>query len=203
MKKTMFVVALLASAMGAPAMADPITGTGQPISSPALAGGTVIDFEGDRDGTAATRTFGNVTIAGTSVVSGTFAGQYNTFGKYLHNNSGETNVFTFTFANPVSAFGFNLGAADFNWTLSAGGQTYTFGPTFGGNAKNFYGISGSNLRTATATFASTDYVLLDNITTAAGAVPEPATWGMMLVGFGAMGYAMRRRAKVRTNVSFA
>ena len=35
------------------------------------------------------------------------------------------------------------------------------------------------------------------------AVPEPATWGMMLLGFGAMGYAMRRRTKVRTNISFA
>ena len=35
------------------------------------------------------------------------------------------------------------------------------------------------------------------------AVPEPATWGMMILGFGAMGFAMRRRAKVRTNVSFA
>ena len=29
-----------------------------------------------------------------------------------------------------------------------------------------------------------------------GAVPEPATWAMMLVGFGAVGYGMRRRAKV-------
>ena len=35
------------------------------------------------------------------------------------------------------------------------------------------------------------------------AVPEPATWGMMLLGFGLAGYAARRRAKVRTNVSFA
>ena len=46
----------------------------------------------------------------------------------------------------------------------------------------------------------------DNVTfslnAATGAVPEPATWGMMILGFGAMGYAMRRRAKVRTNVSF-
>jgi hypothetical protein len=27
------------------------------------------------------------------------------------------------------------------------------------------------------------------------AVPEPATWGMMLLGFGAVGYAMRRRRR--------
>jgi len=28
------------------------------------------------------------------------------------------------------------------------------------------------------------------------AVPEPATWAMMLIGFGAVGYSMRRRRKV-------
>ena len=43
--------------------------------------------------------------------------------------------------------------------------------------------------------------ILDDVSVAA--VPEPATWGMMILGFGAMGYAMRRRAKVRTNVRFA
>ena len=36
-----------------------------------------------------------------------------------------------------------------------------------------------------------------------GAVPEPASWGLMILGFGAMGFALRRRAKVRTNVGFA
>lgn len=36
-----------------------------------------------------------------------------------------------------------------------------------------------------------------------GAVPEAATWAMMLLGFGAMGAALRRRAKVRTTVRFA
>jgi hypothetical protein len=34
------------------------------------------------------------------------------------------------------------------------------------------------------------------------AVPEPATWAMMISGFGLIGYAMRRRPKVTTRVSF-
>lgn len=38
---------------------------------------------------------------------------------------------------------------------------------------------------------------------AVAAVPEPATWAMMLVGFGGIGFAMRRRSKVRTTVSYA
>ena len=37
-------------------------------------------------------------------------------------------------------------------------------------------------------------------TTAIGAVPEPVTWAMMLVGFGALGFGLRRR---RTRLSFA
>ena len=35
------------------------------------------------------------------------------------------------------------------------------------------------------------------------AVPEPATWAMMLLGFGGMGYALRRRPRVATRVRFA
>ena len=34
-------------------------------------------------------------------------------------------------------------------------------------------------------------------------VPEPATWAMMLIGFGAIGFAMRRRREERTRVRFA
>ncbi|WP_430418959.1 PEPxxWA-CTERM sorting domain-containing protein [Phenylobacterium sp.] len=41
---------------------------------------------------------------------------------------------------------------------------------------------------------------LNGVDTPTGAVPEPATWAMMLVGFGAAGYAIRRR---RTAASLA
>jgi len=35
------------------------------------------------------------------------------------------------------------------------------------------------------------------------AVPEPATWGLMLIGFAMVGIAMRKRRTVRMSVSFA
>lgn len=34
-------------------------------------------------------------------------------------------------------------------------------------------------------------------------VPEPATWGLMILGFGAVGGAMRRRQSIAANVRFA
>ena len=44
---------------------------------------------------------------------------------------------------------------------------------------------------------------IDNVSLVSGVagVPEPATWALMLVGFGVVGYAMRKR--VRTTVAFS
>lgn len=36
-----------------------------------------------------------------------------------------------------------------------------------------------------------------NVSWTAGAVPEPGTWALMILGFGVVGYAMRRRPSVR------
>lgn len=50
------------------------------------------------------------------------------------------------------------------------------------------------------------FIGLDNVSiapVAGGGVPEPASWAMMLAGFGAMGLAMRRRRKVAATVSYA
>ena len=62
-----------------------------------------------------------------------------------------------------------------------------------------YKTGGDDSRFDNAVFSR----FVDHNATTPGAVPEPATWGMMLAGFGAMGYAMRRRAKVRAKISFA
>ncbi|MGK6323465.1 PEPxxWA-CTERM sorting domain-containing protein [Sphingomonas sp. DT-51] len=54
--------------------------------------------------------------------------------------------------------------------------------------KGYFGDSGGVLTISAATPA---------------AVPEPATWAMMILGMGAVGYAMRRRQKVTAKVRFA
>jgi hypothetical protein len=47
------------------------------------------------------------------------------------------------------------------------------------------------------------FFLPANITGLAPAVPEPASWAMMISGFGLIGGAMRRQKKVKTTVRFA
>ena len=66
--------------------------------------------------------------------------------------------------------------------------------------------------TAVATGATTDlsftfrqdpsFFRLDNISVNA-AVPEPGTWAMMLIGFGAMGVSMRRRRRTQNPLQVA
>lgn len=46
-------------------------------------------------------------------------------------------------------------------------------------------------------------VAFNRVAATSPAVPEPATWGMLLLGFGGLGHAMRRRYRVTACVRFA
>lgn len=48
-----------------------------------------------------------------------------------------------------------------------------------------------------------DYAGNFHIDSSVAAVPEPATWAMMIFGIGAVGFGLRRRSAVRTAVRFA
>ncbi len=112
---------------------------------------------------------------------------------------------TVGFASPVKSFSFDYSTVDTYNTLTlsyAGGGTQSFsgsdilgglptGVTSGSIVVNGNGqtISSITLGTTSNSFE------VDNLATSAGlgTVPEPAAWGLMLVGFGFVGAAARQR----------
>ena len=85
--------------------------------------------------------------------------------------------------------GFNLADVGLSFDLGTDGVLrLEFAEGFGDGSVNPDGVFNSGSLTFT-------------YTTLAGGVPEPATWGLMILGFGAVGVAMRRR--VRTSVRYA
>lgn len=98
-------------------------------------------------------------------------------------------------------------------TLATFGNYFTTGPTF---------LDGSGVRFNTASTTNVGFFydsnarsyrvnainqgrssLVSATSNAISAVPEPVTWAMMVVGFGGLGYAMRRREKGAARVRFA
>jgi hypothetical protein len=71
--------------------------------------------------------------------------------------------------------------------------------TVGENGSNFFNTFGGDFGRVTvslangATLQSVNQVRLTAGSQITSAVPEPTTWAMMLIGFGAVGYSMRRR----------
>ena len=116
---------------------------------------------------------------------------------YYQWNSGavfdaERSTLTFTVNPGVTAFGFDFGNPS---GLDSAGSVITInGVDYGGYARPtfaFFGITGLSIAPIVVNFNG-GLGIIDNVTTA-GAVPEPATWGLMIGGFGMVGFAARRR----------
>jgi hypothetical protein len=78
-------------------------------------------------------------------------------------------------------------AGDFIFDLTNGQNKFAF------QAINGQTIAGLSFDVANGGVSSVSQIRIAQA--AATAVPEPATWGMMLVGFGAIGFAMRRKRR--------
>jgi hypothetical protein len=127
---------------------------------------------------------------------------------------------TFTFVSPVYAFGAYFSGVQnfFNTTVSFNdGSSQSFvipnaGTSSSVGALTFFGftdvgaaISGITINAGNAQTGA-DFLGVDDVrfaVRATGAVPEPGTWAMLMLGFGMTGFALRRRSKVTARVRFA
>lgn len=142
-------------------------------------------------------------------------------------NSGWTDFVVLQFDKMVSVSELGLygfGDTDLTWavgttatpflsTLSFANYTAldnafgTFNSSAGSNSSSYAtrsvnGTMGNLFLVAASTSGSNDAFKLSSLTANVAAVPEPATWGMMMIGLGLAG-AMMRRSKANTAVSFA
>ena len=107
--------------------------------------------------------------------------------------------FEFTFAAPITAFGFDFGAMQNNslrTVITVAGTALTPSQQ-AGDQIGFYGfVSDTAFTTIRFTGNDNDGFGIDNIRWASAAtpgVPEPASWAMLIAGFGLVGAATRRR----------
>ena len=126
--------------------------------------------------------------------------------------SAPSSIFSFTTSvtnGKQNGAAFDFGTVRFFSSIGGGGVFSEFGSPGGFGPQLFSGT------TATPVFSPGTYAFTNlfgspngagltvSAVAVAGAVPEPATWAMMLAGFGGIGFALRRRSKVRMAVSYA
>ena len=213
MYKTLAAAAVLLAAASPASAVTFLTVPGSTATFAAPAGGTVVDFNG------ALPTGFALTLANAALVTGDNANLYaepafSDGSRYLAVNAGGTA--TLTSSTGFRSASLFLGSADpFNTiqVLSTAGTilgTFTGSQLFPGangnqdlsltNGRVFFTATDGEAAIGGFRFLSSQNALeTDNISFTA-AVPEPATWAMMLMGFGAVGYSMRRR---KTNVRVA
>lgn len=142
--------------------------------------GNLLNPTDNFSGSATTEGGNNFTIAGEGFRPGETA------------NSDLSYMLTLTFADGATISGQYIGSTfTGGTTATVGNATYTL-TGFGwdrsraDNVSDFRAVSGGDPNDYTGQFS---YSAL----TAMGAVPEPATWGILVLGFGVMGGAMRVR----------
>lgn len=129
----------------------------------------------------------------------------------LNYGAGFTTGFSFVYAQPntqggevrvydgADGTGSLLGSISLGLTASTCGDEYgaaycpfeAVGVAFGGTAKSivFAGV---------ANFVVFDDITFGSVNPGNPGVPEPATWAMMILGFGLVGYSARRRSNRKT-----
>lgn len=197
---TAAIAAMAAAAalfIAAPASASLIVSAGDP----ALAGATLLDFNGEAAANQGTRTFGGevtFTISlGTFNVGTAFNGAFGATGTSIYTPNGQN--FTIDFATEVSAFGFTWGAVDTPWTMQTFDSSNTPIETFAISSTplvRFIGAAGAGISRVTMSNPGYDFIVIDDFRYVAGtaAVPETPTLAVFGLGLAGLAFARRRRA---------
>ena len=209
-RKFAFAAALSTAAIAAPAMADIVR-----VDASSIQGANVLFNNGPTTGTtvvgqtnASTLVNFRGTTTNSNILVGT-GGQARIEGAPIDNNS-SYGLTSLNFALQSGTFNnleFNLNAARAGAIVSFtaidnGGQAFTFNNFTLGNGENFFGFQGINgqsiasfaINVTSGSLQDVRQIRLDGVP-AVAAVPEPGTWAMMLIGFGAIGVGMRRRRR--------
>lgn len=221
MKKNMLVAASLFCTIGAFALAhattvfesDPVRNSSTAFADSRGAGSTAV---------------GRLTVSSSTVINGIGVLSYLTSATNLKFFIADATTGAMLYLSGAQSFAANTGGVSlanltykdssaFSFTLNSGvtyaigsiadGATYTFADS---RQTNKSGVFTSLLgNTNVSGFASPKLDTTQNCCSigfrldAAPAVPEPATWGMMLAGLGVVGFALRRKNQVTTRVRFA
>ena len=204
---SLFVVLIATSFIAPTSRAIPLTGP----ADPALAGSTLIDFEDQSIGGKTSLEIGSATFGfgpeERGYVDDLHAGSFGTTGQYLANFPGsgvvsppdDFETMEVAFSTDVTAFGFNFGAIDVEWTISAfdaDGTLLEFVIVPANATDGFHGIAhNGGIRTVTLVQTGrfpgfptiTDLVLVDNFQL----VPEPSDSLLVLLGLAGMSFRRR------------
>lgn len=111
----------------------------------------------------------------------------------------------FLFTNPINGLTFDLinGTSQANFLISIFDMNNVlitsqnvFAGSYGGGA-NVQNITFANSGIGRTLMSGSPNFAVDTLVFSQSAVPEPATWAMMLLGFGAVGMALRRSRRRR------
>ena len=213
--RALTVSAVLAATtmMAAPALAaTPIVTLSAPNDPTALPNGQqlIADFNNANTPTAVLLPGFTLTLAGSTVGIG--EGQSGYSGTLPNDPTHYLTIPRNTSATLVSLkgltnFSFYMGSADtynrvrfigtnYDHTLSGGAFTGGYvGQSWNWGRRINFDFGGATVNQVILSSSGNSFEL-DNLAGSMGAVPEPATWAMMIMGFGAVGALIRRRRHV-------
>ena len=197
----------ISTAYSAPASAAPTIYTDRVAFEAAAEALMFESFEQQREA-AASQAYGDFTIAETGgnpdlvFINGDLGASSGNSAAFITDNG--SSVFSIVFRSDVYAVGFDLLSYDTSRLTIGGAAHYSL--TLANGSTPFFGlIDSTGFRALSIDAAGGPTFAIDGLSyasTPAGAVPEPATWAMMIGGMGVVGGAMRRR-RVSAEVSFA